>query len=200
MISRLFWDGDEVCRNEQWLKIMKDWSVNSVIAAFMINMSPGFARPFIRRLSPIVRRARDDYQAARHFVEPLISARRETRNKARESGVVAPMFNDIVDWIDSENEEGACDPVALQMVLNVAAVHTTGALVTNTLTFLASNPHNLDPLRQEIRTELQDRGCQSSALNNLKLLDSALKESLRLKPPGVCKSTAIFVINSSSSR
>lgn len=186
MISRLFWDGDEVCRNETWLKIMKDWSVNSVIAAFMINMAPGFARPLIRRFSPIVRRARDDYHAARQFIEPLIKTRRETRERARNSGGTVPSFNDIVDWIDSENEELACDPVALQMVLNVAAVHTTAALVTNTLTFLASDPSTLEPLRHEMITELRSDGCQASALNNLKLLDSAIKESLRLKPPGVC--------------
>lgn len=186
MISRLFWDGDEVCRNEGWLKIMKDWSVNSVIAAFMINMAPGFARPLIRRFSPIVRRARDDYQAAREFIEPMINARRADREKAREVGGPIPAFNDIVDWIDSENDELACDPVALQMVLNVAAVHTTAALVTNTLTFLASDPASLEPLRQEIVSELHRDGCQASALNSLKLLDSAIKESLRLKPPGVC--------------
>ncbi|KAH0600194.1 hypothetical protein MHUMG1_01190 [Metarhizium humberi] len=185
MISRLFWDGDEVCRDERWLQIMKEWSVNSVIAAFMINMAPSFARPLIRRFSPTVRRARDDYQAARQFIEPLINVRRQAREKARESGERALAFDDIVDWIDSENEELTCDPVALQMVLNVAAVHTTAALVTNTISFLASDPSTLEPLRQELVAELRSNGCQAAALNNLKLLDSAIKESLRLKPPGV---------------
>ncbi|KAG6038786.1 hypothetical protein E4U41_003670 [Claviceps citrina] len=185
MISRLFWDGDEVCRNKRWLKIMKDWSLNSVIAAFMINMAPSFVRPVIRRFSSRVRRARDDYQAARAFIEPLIDARRATRDQARAMGQEPPVFDDIVDWIDSENEELACDPVALQMVLNVAAVHTTAALVTNTLVFLASEASNLTALRQEVAAELKKNGCQASALNNLKLMDSALKECLRLKPPGV---------------
>lgn len=185
MISRLFWDGDEVCRNQGWLKIMKDWSVNSVIAAFMINMAPRFLRPCIRRFSKRVHQARDDYQAARDFIEPLIEARRATRQTALASGEALPSFNDIVDWIDSENDGLACDPVALQMVLNVAAVHTTAALVTNTLVFLASDPSTLTPLRKELQAELQSNGCQASALNNLKLMDSAIKECLRLKPPGV---------------
>ncbi|KAG5979292.1 hypothetical protein E4U55_005332 [Claviceps digitariae] len=185
MISRLFWDGDEVCRNERWLKIMKDWSVNSVIAAFMINMAPSFLRPLIRRFSSRVHQARDDYQAARAFIEPLIKARRASRDQARAMGHEPLVFNDIVDWIDSENEELACDPVALQMVLNVAAVHTTAALVTNTLVFLASDPSNLAPLRQELTTVLMNNGCHAAALNNLKLMDSAMKECLRLKPPGV---------------
>ncbi|KAG5991577.1 hypothetical protein E4U43_003997, partial [Claviceps pusilla] len=185
MISRLFWDGDEVCRNERWLKIMKDWSVNSVIAAFLINMAPSFLRPVIRRFSSRVHQARDDYQAARAFIEPLIKARRASRDQARVKGQEPPVFNDIVDWIDSENEELSCDPVALQMVLNVAAVHTTAALVTNTLVFLASDPSTLTPLRQELATVLPNNGCQAGALNNLKLMDSAMKECLRLKPPGV---------------
>lgn len=185
MISRLFWNGDEVCRNERWLKIMKDWSVNSVMAAFMINMAPAFVRPLIRRFSSRVHQARDDYQAARDFIEPLIKARRATRDQACAAGQEPPAFNDVVDWIDSENEELACDPVALQMVLNVAAVHTTAALVTNTLVFLASDPSTLAPLRQELVMELQKGGCQTVALNNLKLMDSAMKECLRLKPPGV---------------
>ncbi|KAG6008046.1 hypothetical protein E4U21_005059 [Claviceps maximensis] len=185
MISRLFWDGDEVCRDERWLTIMKDWSVNSVIAAFMINMAPGFLRPLIRRFSSRVHRARDDYHAARTFIEPLIQARRASRHQARAAGHEPPVFNDIVDWIDSENEELACDPVALQMVLNVAAVHTTAALVTNTLVFIASDPANLTPLRHELTAVLPSTGCQAGALNNLKLMDSAMKECLRLKPPGV---------------
>ncbi|KAG5921591.1 hypothetical protein E4U42_005786 [Claviceps africana] len=185
MISRLFWDGDEVCRNEHWLSIMKNWSVNSVIAAFMINMAPSFLRPVIRRFSSRVHQARDDYRAARAFIEPLIKARRASRDQARAAGKEPPVFNDIVDWIDSENEELACDPVALQMVLNVAAVHTTAALVTNTLVFLASDPSTLTPLRQELAAVLPHNGCQAAALNNLKLMDSAMKECLRLKPPGV---------------
>lgn len=187
MISRLFWDGDEVCRDERWLKIMKDWSVNSVIAAFIINMAPSFLRPVIRRFSSRVHQARDDYQAARAFIEPLIKARRASRHQARINGQEPPVFNDIVDWIDSENEELSCDPVALQMVLNVAAVHTTAALVTNTLVFLANDPSTLTPLRQELATVLPNVGCQAGALNNLKLMDSAMKECLRLKPPGVCE-------------
>ncbi|OAA39998.1 cytochrome P450 monooxygenase [Metarhizium rileyi] len=185
MISRLFWDGDEVCRDERWLNIIKEWSVNSVIAAFMINMAPAFLRPLIRRFSPVVRTARDDYQAARQFIEPLINARRNVRESCRESGKTVPSFNDFVDWIDSEEEELSCDPVALQMVLNVAAVHPMAALVTNTIAFLASDQSTFGPLRRELVTELRSNGCQSATLNNLKLLDSSIKESLRLKPPGV---------------
>ncbi|KAK2603480.1 hypothetical protein QQS21_004340 [Conoideocrella luteorostrata] len=185
MISRLFWDGDEVCRNEHWLKVMKNWSGNSVIAAFMINMSPTVVRPFVRRFSKRVHQARQDYTAARAFIEPLIEARRAAREKARAAGEAPPVFNDIVDWIDSENEELGCDPVALQMVLTVAAVHTTASLVTNTIVFLASDQSTLAPLRQELVTELRKDGCQAGALNNLKLMDSAIKECLRLKPPGI---------------
>lgn len=174
---------------------MKDWSVNSVIAAYMINMTPCFMRTLVRRCSRRVHRAREDYQAARDFIEPLIDTRRATRKQARAMGKPTPAFNDIVDWIDSENEEMACDPVALQMVLNVAAVHTTAALVTNTLGFLASDPAALAPLRQEIVEELGRDGCQASALGNLKLLDSAIKECLRLKPPGVCTWSAPRFVN-----
>lgn len=174
---------------------MKDWSVNSVIAAYMINMTPCFMRPLVRRCSKRVHRAREDYRAARDFIEPLIDTRRATRKQARAMGKPTPAFNDIVDWIDSENEEMACDPVALQMVLNVAAVHTTAALVTNTLAFLASDPAALAPLRQEVVEELGRDGCQASALGNLKLIDSAIKECLRLKPPGVCTWSATRFVN-----
>ncbi|KHO01442.1 cytochrome P450 monooxygenase [Metarhizium album ARSEF 1941] len=159
--------------------------VNSIIAAFTINMAPSFARPLIRRFSPVVRRARNDYQAAREFIEPLINARREGRGMDREAGTRVRAFDDIVDWIDSENQESTCDPVALQMVLNVAAVHPIAALVTNTIAFLAADPSTFGPLRQELLAELRSDGCQAAALNRLKLLDSAIKESLRLKPPGV---------------
>ncbi|KAI8239423.1 Cytochrome P450 monooxygenase eqxH [Colletotrichum sp. SAR 10_99] len=51
---------------------------------------------------------------------------------------------------------------------------------------LAQHPELFQPLREELVRVLGTEGLKKSALNNLKLMDSVLKESQRLKPALLC--------------
>lgn len=77
------------------------------------------------------------------------------------------------------------DPTIAQLTLSFAAIHTTTELVTQVMTDVSANPEILDELRQEMVQVLRDNGWKKTSLYNMKLLDSVIKESLRIKPTGI---------------
>lgn len=111
------------------------------------------------------------------------------RAAALTAGEKIPEFDDAIDWADREAAARGVgyDPAIMQLMLAVAAIHTTTDLVTQFIIDLALNPEFVAPIRQEIVHVLRTTGMKKSALHDMKLLDSALKESQRHKPPGLGK-------------
>jgi cytochrome P450 len=85
------------------------------------------------------------------------------------------------------------DPAVAQLILSFAAIHTTTEMVTQVMTDLAKNPDIVDELRQEMVRVLLDGGWTKTSLYSMKLLDSVIKESLRLKPTGMGKESLSHV-------
>jgi hypothetical protein len=56
---------------------------------------------------------------------------------------------------------------------------------------LCKNPEIIDDLRQEMVKALSEGGWKKTSLYGMKLLDSVIKESLRIKPTGIGKNTPI---------
>lgn len=67
----------------------------------------------------------------------------------------------------------------------MAAIHTTTDLTEQCLINLAENPQCIQPIRDEIVEVLRADGWQKASLYKLKKLDSAIKESQRLKPSSI---------------
>ncbi|KAF5492341.1 Cytochrome P450 monooygenase 2 [Colletotrichum siamense] len=118
---------------------------------------------------------------------PYIEKRRAARAAALVSGKKIPEFYDAIDWADQEAATRGVtyDPAIMQLMLAVAAIHTTADLVTEIVLQLALHPEYAAPLREEVIHILRSEGLKKSSLHNMKLLDSALKEAQRHKPPGV---------------
>ncbi|GLA86353.1 hypothetical protein AtubIFM56815_010614 [Aspergillus tubingensis] len=120
------------------------------------------------------------------------------RESGQDSGIVqAVIENDLTKYLNKVTEPLAdetsvafekaakgrpYDPVGAQLILSVGAIHTTSDLTCQTMTHLAQNPEIVEPLRKEIVDTLQQHGWKKVALYNMKLLDSVIRESQRLKP------------------
>ena len=65
-------------------------------------------------------------------------------------------------------------------------------LVTQVIYDLAQNPEIIEPLRKEIIDVLTEGGWKKTSLYNLKLMDSVIKETQRLKPLE-CGKALVFV-------
>ncbi|KAI3538615.1 ent-kaurene oxidase [Colletotrichum filicis] len=67
----------------------------------------------------------------------------------------------------------------------MAAVHTTTDLFAQTLFDIIGHPQIIPALRQEIVMIISQDGWEKTALYKLRLTDSVIKESQRIKPPNV---------------
>ncbi|GKT66978.1 cytochrome P450 [Colletotrichum tofieldiae] len=74
------------------------------------------------------------------------------------------------------------DAAAQQLGLSISAILTSNDLMSQSIMDLCRNPEMFEPLRKEIRSVFGDGGWKPTSLYNMKLLDSVLKETLRLKP------------------
>ncbi|KAF7539062.1 hypothetical protein G7054_g2488 [Neopestalotiopsis clavispora] len=93
----------------------------------------------------------------------------------------ALMFDDAFEWFEKEYN-GPHDAALKQVTLSLVAIHTTNDLLVQTLTDISLHPELVDALREEVIRVFSTEGLKKTSLNNLKLMDSVLKESQRLKP------------------
>ncbi|KAK2047300.1 cytochrome P450, partial [Colletotrichum somersetense] len=181
--SRIFL-GDEGARNKAWLNITMDYTKNAYIAATLLRMWPKALRPLVHWVLPHCRRLRKQVAEARQIIIGIIERRRKAKASAEAEGRPQPVFNDVIEWFaQDEQEEGStCDPVVGQLILSQAAIHTTTDLLTQVMIDIALNPDVVGALREEVEQVIANHGWTKVALAEMRLVDSAIKESQRLKP------------------
>ena len=127
-------------------------------------------------------------QKAREAIQPVIQER--MRLKVKATGEQAPKFNDAISWFEDAANAASFDPQIVQLSLSTVAVHTTTDLLSQTLADIVMHPQIIEPLRKEIISVLsEDEGLKTTSLGKMKLLDSCIKESQRLKPLSMGKET-----------
>ncbi|KAI8164700.1 Cytochrome P450 monooygenase 1 [Colletotrichum sp. SAR 10_70] len=179
--SRVFL-GSDICRNEKWLRITKEFTTTSFAAAAKLNMLPSVLRPLANLLDPSCQQVRAFIAEAKEILLPVIKSRRKVKEAAKLAGKPVPVFNDTIEWAEAESQGTKYDPVAFQLMISFVAIHTTYDLLGRVLLLLAEHQETIKPLRQEMVEVLQAEGWSKTALNHMKLLDSTIKESQRISP------------------
>lgn len=120
---------------------------------------------------------------ARGLISPLLEQRQRERSAAK-LDATTPLYNDAIDWLDALASEKHLkyDPAASQLSLSTAALHSTTDFITQILLDIAGQADLIEELRDEIRSAQKGQGWSKSSLYDLKLMDSVMKESQRLKP------------------
>ncbi|KAG6114714.1 hypothetical protein E4U13_003230 [Claviceps humidiphila] len=180
--SRVFL-GVEMCRNPQWLRITTTYAVVAFKAVEELRLWPAWLRPLVQWFLPNCTAARDLVRDARNLIHPLLEKRRVERNDAARRGERFEC-NDAIDWLEqtAQDKKVTYDPACAQLSLSVAAIHSTTDFFTQVMLDIACNPELVEPLRKEIISVLGVAGWSKHSLYQLKLMDSVLKESQRLKP------------------
>ncbi|KAF4913926.1 Cytochrome P450 monooxygenase eqxH [Colletotrichum viniferum] len=179
MSTRIFM-GEELCRNEEWTKASGDYTITAFKATDEVRAWPRLLRPIVHWAMPVCQDLRQQLVKANNALEPHIKKRNAIKAAALAKGQPSP-FDDLVEWW--ETEYGPSDEHARhQLTLTVVAIHTTSDLLQQTMIDIAMNPEILAPLREEVITVLGSQGLKKTALYNLKLMDSVIKESQRMKP------------------
>ncbi|KAI0441437.1 cytochrome P450 monooxygenase [Xylaria telfairii] len=183
MSSRVFL-GEELARDDEWLRITKNYTVDAVEAVFKLQKYPVNLRPYIGRFFPECKRVHAYYKRTKDVINPILKKRQDMKRAALTAGQPAPVFNDALEWIEQESKafSSGDDVVSFQLILSVVAISTTADLLQSVLIDLIQHPESMQAVREEIVRILGQEGWKKSALYNMKLLDSVIKETQRIKP------------------
>jgi len=130
------------------------------------------------------KRVLEHYKVARRIILPIALERAELQAK----GLGPEIPNDMISWvIDEKPLDGHLPPFSkqaeLQLIVSLAAIHTTTLTMTNLLYDLVARPEYFETLRHEADTVWAEaEGPDRMSMAKLVKLDSFLKESQRLNP------------------
>ncbi|KAJ4258891.1 hypothetical protein NW762_007978 [Fusarium torreyae] len=179
--SRVFL-GPELCRDKDWLRITSEYTVTSFNTAEELHKWPKVLRPIVHWFLPTSRKLREQAREARQMIDSTMNARRKLRMKLAAEGNPPPKYDDTLEWFEQAAKGNPYDATGLQLSISLAAIHTTTDLVCEVMMRLALNQDIMPALRDEIISVLREEGWSKVALQKMKLLDSVIKESQRMKP------------------
>ena len=187
--SRVFL-GEELSRDPDWFRITTAYAVETFRAVHELRLFPAWLRSTVQWFLPHCTAARKLVQEARDVIKPLLEKRRTERIERTTRGEKAE-WDDAIDWLEQLSQENGLtyDAVVAQLSLSVAALHSTTDFFTQVTLDIGNHPEIIEPLRKEIISVLGQGGWTKHSLYNLKLMDSVMKESQRLKPlwTGKCR-------------
>ncbi|KAL7629631.1 hypothetical protein AAE478_001153 [Parahypoxylon ruwenzoriense] len=186
MSSRIF-IGEELCRSEDWLRVIKGYSEPLFPATAKLNICP---RPFRRLMNWIIPESgmlRAQIKEAQRIIAPVIARRRAMRQAAVAIGEQVPRFDDALEWLEQEaTARGMVFDAALaanfEIMMIVVALHTTIDLLQQFMIDLAQHPETMQLIHEEVLYHLRAEGLSKASLYKMQLLDSAIKETQRMKP------------------
>lgn len=150
-LSTLLFMGPESCRDREWIDIVIGFTVNIILANKALQQCPRWLRPLANYFVPQCRALRAQERRAREIIEEKPAARREFRET--EGGLGGRSDGDqqdnALDWFQSQRQRlgGEYNPVLTQLMLSLAAIHTTADLVAQVVLDLATHRDLMERLR-----------------------------------------------------
>lgn len=203
--------GLPLCRDEEWIKATINITTDTVAGVNAVGKLNPWIRPFKAPFIPEIRRINEynKFFAAKigPQVDAIIAARKEKVKQGE--GVKAKLntqdiLNDdvtgenhnLVSWIINNfkdiNRVTKEEIGLIEIGAAFAAIHTTSMAISHAIFDLAANPGYAAELRKEIDSVIEeenspDKQLKKTSMPKLKKLDSFIKESQRVNPPGVSK-------------
>ncbi|KAH7012014.1 P450 monooxygenase [Macrophomina phaseolina] len=177
--------GESLCRNEEWLNISMQYTIDSFNASRLLRWYPPFLRPLVHFFRPEFKKLQQHIKDSRRIIEPEIAKRKEERRAAIAAGEKPHKAVDAIEWMEEQRKDIDYDISSGQLIMSVAAIHTTAGMISALLWELCANPEYVDDLRKEIvKVIKEDGGWKKTSLYKMRLLDSCMKEAQRLHVTG----------------
>lgn len=177
--------GLDLCRNDEYLDVSARFSRSLFIYGTLWNfVALGPLRRLFARLT-IGGHTRDLKHATRMLL-PVI----QKRTIDRDNGIDTSENRDMLQWILNAPASVPSDEEPTQQAyhllhLTFAASSASGVLVTQALFQLLCFPEYVEPLRDELERSLAENGgWTDKALSSMLLMDSFLRETMRMYPAG----------------
>ncbi|RDL32351.1 Cytochrome P450 [Venustampulla echinocandica] len=202
-LNRIF-AGQEICRDEDFLKHSKLYSEGVGSSAIIVRMLPRPLQPLLAPLITYSNRKHHDI-CMRVCLPVIIDRLQHTAAKRADAGYLWEPPVDVLQWIIDECFERN-DPKELDahmitqrlLKLNFVAVETTHMSMAHTILDLYRSPNSdefVAGLRQECDSVLEANDGQwtKSGLDDLVCVDSTIRESMRYSDLGYIALTRMVV-------
>lgn len=129
---------------------------------------------------------------ARRLLFPILEAREKEKRAGGKKE--EKEYKDTIYWMQQRSSHIPSfdfkEQAHVQLIIGLAAIHTTGMATTHMLYDLAARQEYVEPLRQEVEKVLRLEGAKltKQGLGKLRLMDSFMKESQRLSPIALSRS------------
>ncbi|KAL3436173.1 cytochrome P450 [Aspergillus tetrazonus] len=174
-VSAVMFVGEELGRDQKWLSIVTNYSSDMFVADLALCKWPEVLRPIATYFLPSCGKLRRHIREAALMLDPILSEGYSAHQNKQ----------NFLDWLEEIAGGRKYNPVLAQLSLAAAAIDTTSDLIVQTLTDICrfrDSQKLQEDLREEMVRVLRADGWEKSAMYNLKLLDSVLKETQRVKP------------------
>lgn len=171
--------GGEICHDQEWLGIVKQFLKNNLECAYALRRWPAFMAPVVKHFIGAYSATQKAYAESNVYIGKILKARYASMAEQGED-YIKP--NDALQWAMDmgEPDEKLAD---FQLFLSAFAVHTTSSALTQMIFDLCQHPEFIEPLREEIRDVVGDEIFETkSQVQRLRKLDSFMKESQRMNP------------------
>lgn len=180
------WVGHDLARNEEWHKANAETTASIFTLAIALKVLPAFLQPILAPLLPMTKKLHRGLERVHAFLVPLIEERKRL-------GEADEKPDDMIQWmLDAAESEEELDTVNLAtryVYAVIGSLFTVSAALVDCVYDLVAYPEHLAPLREEVERVLkEDGGWQKGTAAKLELMDSFMKESQRVNPPGPSKS------------
>ncbi|TFK92809.1 cytochrome P450 [Polyporus arcularius HHB13444] len=161
------------CRSSEYTALVIRSSESIMKDAFVLKVFPDALKPTVARLASSTRSCMA--AAASHIEEIYRSRKEQSETDAQEKP------NDVLQWFIDGAPARASDEDIIHRVLaiHLTAIHTSSTAITQALSDLASYPEHAEVIRAEVETVVAADGWTKAAIDNMRKLDSFLKESQR---------------------
>jgi cytochrome P450 len=179
--------GERLIKNQEWIRITVDYTINMMIAVRTLKLVPGLLQPYLHWFVPHCILLRRDRTNARRIINEEIKLRNQERVDNAAKGIPTSKFADSLGWMSELAGSGPFDLAGAQLSLTFAAIHTTSDVVTKALYYIAADPAIADAMRKEAIEILTTEGWKKTSLTKMRFIDSLMKEVQRLHPAGISK-------------
>lgn len=156
-----------------------------MMAARQLRLYPRPLRSIAAWFLPSCRKIRAEIKEAREIITPILEQKRARKAELIQQGKPVGRASDAMEWMEECARGRSYDPTIAQLTFSLAAVHTTTDMLTQVIYDLCDQPDLVQALRDEAIEVLREDGWKKTALYKMKLMDSVLKESQRLKPTSI---------------
>lgn len=175
--------GPEFARNERWIELNAQYTVVGIGAVHALRPWPRFLLPLVHHFHPKAKAVRAILSECREIMEPILRRKAQAKQVNHIKSAVHAA-DTALDWFEevAVTIRQSYDPTVAQLTFAVAAMHSTTDHLCQILIDLRDKPDVVAAARSELVDAVTKDGWNQTALSQLKLMESIMKESQRMKP------------------